>query len=364
MLYCASTTGHLKNFHLPYLNALAQQGWQVTACADREENLPSAVAFFPVPFCKKITSPKNLKNILRVYRFLKQERFAVISVHTTLAAAIVRAAVLLLPRQQRPKVIYTCHGYLFGDADGWRKWKYLLPEKLCARVTDILLVMNREDSKLAERYHLYNRKQIAIPGMGVAFSRFDLAQKKHELRQQYGIAEDAVLFVFAGEFSARKNQAALIDAFAQAAGQMPKAKLILAGSGALLEACKAKVKALQLENKICFPGQVANMPALYHCCDVCVSASRIEGLPFNIMEAMYCALPCVASAIKGHVDLLEQGQTGYLCETKQQMTGAMVQLYQDAALRQRMGQAAKQAVQLYQLDAVLPEIMRVYEEVE
>jgi glycosyltransferase EpsD len=38
--------------------------------------------------------------------------------------------------------------------------------------------------------------------------------------------------------------------------------------------------------------------------DLYVSASRSEGLPFNIMEAMSCGLPILASDTKGQTDLL------------------------------------------------------------
>ena len=54
------------------------------------------------------------------------------------------------------------------------------------------------------------------------------------------------------------------------------------------------------------------MPVWYAACDVVVSASRIEGLPFNLMEAMYYARPIVASDVKGHHDLLAPGQAGLL----------------------------------------------------
>ena len=127
ILYCASTVSHLQNFHLPYIKALAEQGYQITACAEQRADIPFITDFFVVPFCKSITSPENVKNIFRLYHFLKQEKFTAISVHTTLAAAVVRAAVLLLPQKDRPKIFCTCHGYLFREKDGWRKWKYLLP---------------------------------------------------------------------------------------------------------------------------------------------------------------------------------------------------------------------------------------------
>lgn len=80
------------------------------------------------------------------------------------------------------------------------------------------------------------------------------------------------------------------------------------------------------------------------------------------MEAMYCELPCVASKIKGHKDLLHHGRTGYLYETEAELAAYMVQLYQDGTLRKQLGQNARQAVMLYRLDAVQPVIMQVYEE--
>lgn len=362
ILYCASTTNHLKNFHLPYIEALAQEGYQVTTCTESKELLLGATDFFIVPFCKSFFSLKNIQNIFRLHNFLKRDKFCTISVHTTLAAFIVRMAVFLLPKKQRPKVFYTCHGYLFSNKDGWHKWKYLIPEKMCAAVTDVLMVMNQEDEQLAEQYKLCYGKTYFIPGMGVDFTQFDVTVSKTELRRKNNIAKQDVLFVFAGEFSSRKNQKQLITAFMKAKNNMPYAKLILAGQGTLLNECTALVKQLQLEQSIYFAGYVEDISVLYQCCDVCVSSSKIEGLPFNIMEAMYCSLPCIASKVKGHEDLIQHGKTGYLYKSETEFANYMTQLYQNMELRQQLGQAAKQEVEKYRQQNVLPVIMQVYEE--
>jgi len=317
-----------------------------------------------IPFHKRISSIENIKNIFRVYRFLKQEKYTAISVHTTLAGVIVRAAVRLLPKAKRPKVYYTCHGYLFSNHDSVGKWKYLLPEKICAKVTDVLMVMNSEDAELAEQYKLYNKKKgklFSIPGMGVDFSKFDIPQSKAELRKQYNIADDKVLYVFAGEFSERKNQKMLINAFARVAQQMPNARLILAGEGTLLGDCKQQVTALGLQDQIIFPGYVTNMPMLYRIGDVCVSASKIEGLPFNIMEAMYCQLPCIVSDIKGHRDLITNVQTGYVYLNETELSSCLLQLYNNNRMRMQLGQIAKVNVEKYRLNYVYNDIMKIYD---
>ena len=47
-------------------------------------------------------------------------------------------------------------------------------------------------------------------------------------------------------------------------------------------------------------------------CDLYVSASTIEGMPFNIIEAMGCGKTVLASDVKGHKDLIEDGISGFL----------------------------------------------------
>ena len=95
--------------------------------------------------------------------------------------------------------------------------------------------------------------------------------------------------------------------------------------------------------------------------DIAVSSSRSEGLPFNIMEAMACGLPSVASAVKGHTDLIgpENGLL-YPYGDAKAFAAAVERLVSDAALRAELGQAGREKMQRYALDAVLPQVMDRY----
>ncbi len=363
ILFCASTLSHLRNFHLPYLQAFRQAGWEVWAAADQEGPLPGAHRVVSLPFVKSMASPKNLRAVLAARALLAGESFDAVSLHTTLAAAVVRAAALTLRR--RPKIFCTCHGYLFSREDGPARLKYLLPERLCAPVTDVLMVMNREDQRIAVENALSKTGEVRfIPGMGVDFSPFAPWPRERRLRrrEELGLSPEDFVFVYGAEFSPRKNQAFLLRAFAAMAGECPRARLLLAGEGALLEECRALCRSLGLEGRVLFPGHVPGMASVLGACDAAVSSSRSEGLPFNIMEAMAAGLPVAASRVKGHTDLLREGESGLLfsLDSPAGAAQAMKLLYQSPNLRERLAASAAGELPRYSLEQVLPQILEIY----
>lgn len=354
MLYIASTVGHLKSFHLPYLKRFAQEGWTVhIAGKNAHQLLPGADAGFDISFEKSMFSPKNLQAVRQIRKLLQRERYDVISVHTSLAAFFTRLAVLL--SSQRPVVINTVHGYLFDDNTGWMKRKLLLwAEKLTAPCTDLLLTMNCQDTRIARENRLCRGEIVQIDGMGVDFSRFSPADEgqRRSARQTFGIPEDAFVLVYAAEFSGRKNQAALIRALSK----LPEdVWLLLAGRGQMLDSCKSLAQQLGVAERVVFAGFVSDIERCYCASDVCVSTSRSEGLPFNLMEAMHCALPVIATKVKGHEDLVQDGKSGFLVPfgDEDRLCLAVQQLMAAPGQCRSFGKAGMATAQQYALERVL-----------
>ena len=356
ILFCASTASHLKNFHTPYMAAFSQCGYEVSTATGDIGEIDGAQQSFTLPLYKSFFSFKNIRAIFATRKLLLKERFDIISLHTTLAAAVVRAALLTIPKRLRPRVFYTCHGYLFGENDGFARLKYLLPEKLCARVTDVLMVMNREDERIAHRYRLSSGSIQYINGMGLSPDRFIVPSPDEHIvaKKALGFLPEQVLFVYIAEFSKRKNHNQLLTAFAAAASQIPNAQLLLAGTGALLEDCHQLVSQLDVTNQVHFLGYVNDTPALLAGCDVCVSTSLIEGLPFNIMEAMASGLDVIASDIKGHRELAECYPNFMLYDKPSELTQLLVTAGQSPYCR-RTAELSR-----FMLPQVLPELMYIY----
>ena len=362
ILYCASTLSHIQNFHIPYLQAFHDKGYEVWVAANQSAPVPYADRIVALPFDKKFFSVKNVKAIFQVRKLLKNEKFDTVSTHTALASAVVRAAVFLL--HQRPKVFCTVHGYLFNEGDGLKKWAYLLPEKICARVTDILMVMNHEDYEIAKRHKLYKDKLYYINGMGIDLTKYKPVSREERLsaRREKGMSEGDFLFVYAAEFSRRKNQAFLIKAFANICKDYPRMKLLLAGEGALQEECKELVRRLHAEDQIQFLGYVTDIRELYSVCDVCVTSSKIEGLPFNVMEALACGLPVIASDIKGHRELVKDGVNGSLFQTDTQLEDKLIYSYNAENQQNDIWQNGIVGASAYSVEEVKNKIKDIYED--
>lgn len=358
VLITASTFAHIVSFHLPYIKALSERGYTVdVACGGEEREIPCAWRLIRLPLEKRFLSGANIKTLLLLHREIRDARYALIITHTTLASFWTRLATFGV--HPRPKIITVVHGYLFGGgaAEGAKGAVMQCAELALKRRTDLVLTMNHYDYKWAKK-HKAGRVVHNIAGMGVDVSRMGANTALPPCFADFA-AEDVVC-VYPAEFSARKNQAVLIRAMQYLPDNV---KLVLAGDGALRGACQALAKELGVEKRVAFTGYIDNIPTVLHSADIAVTSSRSEGLPFNVMEAMLCGLPVVASRVKGNEDLVQDGVTGFLCDrdNAKAYADAILRLANDADLKKKLGHNGQTlAAREYTLTAAMPEVMAEY----
>ena len=83
---------------------------------------------------------------------------------------------------------------------------------------------------------------------------------------------------------------------------------IVCGTGNLLDAHRALVASLGLQDQVIFVGYRTDIDRFYQAADAFVISSFREGLPVSLMEAMSAGLPCIASKIRGNIDLMAESQ--------------------------------------------------------
>lgn len=350
ILYAASTQSHLERFHRPYIEALRKDATVLTMANGTEVD-------FSIPFDKHFFSFTNLRCILRIRRILKREQFDSILVHTTLAAFLIRAA--LIGIRHRPYVLNVVHGYLFSmEPRGLKDRILLLCEKFLRRQTDEIAVMNEEDRLIAQSHRLCRGEIFFLRGMGVP-EAMPISSPDPALQQRLRIAPTDFVCTFVGELSGRKNQIFLIRSVKKLRDAGVPVKLLLIGEGSEREALEAEIQRLRLSDAVLLTGSQSPIYPYLSVTHLYVSASRSEGLPFNIMEAMACGLPILASDTKGQTDLLRQTPSAlYRFDDTDAFCAALKAVYQGDYYG--VGTQNYPILSQYLLDAVFEENMKIF----
>ncbi len=301
ILYVASTVSHINSFHTEYIEALRCDGYDVYTLARGDG------ADYNIPFDKSMLSAQNRACRAEIKKIIRQGGFDAMVLNTSLAAFHTRLA---LSKKGRPRVVNIVHGYLFSPVVPlFRRILLLCAERLVASRTDCIVVMNEEDRKAAIKYKLTRGRVIMCRGMG-AKAR-PILTSPERIRLDTG-AENKFVMAFVGELSERKNQRFLIYAMNEIKEKIPEAELWLIGDGPRENELRELARSVDLTGSVKFFGRREDACDFMRACDLYVSAATVEGMPFNIIEAMGCGKTVLASAVKGHTDIIEEGKSGFL----------------------------------------------------
>jgi glycosyltransferase involved in cell wall biosynthesis len=227
---------------------------------------------------------------------------------------------------------FTVHGPdEFYDAAG-----YNLPEKILA-ADFIFCISHYARSQVMKLSPVQAWPKFDVCRLGVDPQRFIPAPK---LKQN----ENCNLLCV-GRLTPAKGQAILLASVAQLKQQGIFVTLTLVGMGPDEQSLRQYAEQLDISGQVHFTGAVDQDHILdyYKAADMFVLPSFAEGLPVVLMEAMAMEIPCITTAITGVPELIRSGLDGLLvpASDSEGLTQAILQLVQDPALRQQLGQAGR-----------------------
>lgn len=120
-------------------------------------------------------------------------------------------------------------------------------------------------------------------------------------------------------------------------------RFTLVGDGPMRSAVEARIEKHRLRDRVSLPGVVGDVPQRLADAQLFLLASRREGLPLSVLEAMRAGLPVVATDAGGVCEAVEDGVTGFVTprDDTAALRDALRALLTDAALRTRMGAAGR-----------------------
>ena len=264
-------------------------------------------------------SPFSLRNI-KAYKQLKNiinsDKYELIHCHSPMGGVLARFAARRTRKINHTRVIYTAHGFHFYKGAPLLNWILYYPiEKVLSKYTDCLITINQEDYEIASKKFKAKKVEL-INGIGVDKDKFDFEMtevEKHKLRKSLEIKDDDFVIIYVAELSKRKNQRMLLEAVRELVQRDNKnIKVLLPGKDSLGGKYQKLTEKYNIQDNIKFLGFRNDIPKLMKISDLCVSTSKQEGLPVNIMEAMCCNLPIIATDCRGNRDLIQNRLNGYI----------------------------------------------------
>ncbi|HYD42129.1 MAG TPA: glycosyltransferase [Anaeromyxobacter sp.] len=359
-------------FFLPYADYFRRAGWRVDALTGTLDGFTWHDRFDAVHAVDWSRDPRALHRVARaagrVREIVRAGGYDLVHVHTPVASFVTRFALRNRDPASGPKVVYTAHGFHFHAGNpAWKNAVFAGLEKLAARWTDWLVVMNQEDEAAARRLRFLPDDRIwRMPGIGVDLRRYAPESVAPgavaALREELRLGDDPALLMVA-EFTARKRHVDALAAFAALAADrsLPRVRLLLAGVGPLRPAIERQAHAMGLSRRVHFLGLRPDVPALMKASRALLLPSTQEGLPRCVLEAMAMGLPVVATRIRGTTELLEGG-CGTLVEVGDAVglaAGARAVLRDPAAAAAAAARARVRAAR-YDEPAVVEQHVRLY----
>lgn len=340
---------------------------------------------FTIPNFKTAGSGQVLLNLLRSFNRDKSELYVCVLQSGGLDEEVKRLNIPVLVQpftvsiRPRSRLLFrawqAAHTFKTLSIDIWHSWHYLddYSEPLVARLAGvkkwgytkknmswgsngwrlrswIAHYIVADNPQMLDRFFASRtlRNKTRVITHGIDIDKFRPLVTNNNLRQSLNIPQNAALIGCIGTLIPLKEQATLIKSI-HACRTKPYLVLIGDGDEAYKVELNKLITDLKLQEQVFFLGRRANdeLPVLLNELDVVALTSRSEALGVVLLEAMACAIPCVATRCGGPEQVIDDGENGLLVPVGDvfAIAKAIDHLLDDTPLRKRMGQLARQKIE-------------------
>jgi len=305
-------------------------------------------AIFWVDYFSRIKP--NAKVIAQIIKDLNIDLIYMNNQPITNLEGILAAKIAGVPAVLHCRIIPNLNQYLVKQTNIW--------------VKKIICVSDNLRTFLVKRGIFPEKCVVVYNGIDVTFNPI---KSPKEIKEELKISEKEIIIGTVGTLCKRKRIDDLIEAIFLVKKRTTKPiKLVIVGDG------PEKVKLLKLVQKkglgeeVIFTGFQSDPLSYINVFDIFVLTSEREGLPRVILESMLMGKPVVASRIPGVVELVIEGETGFLVPSKDPEAFAekILTLIDDQELRKKMGeQGKKRILENFTMNKYIKGVEAVFEEV-
>jgi lipopolysaccharide/colanic/teichoic acid biosynthesis glycosyltransferase/glycosyltransferase involved in cell wall biosynthesis len=358
----------------PWILAQREAGYEVhIACARTnwfELLAADGFCLHEIPFRRRLNPFVNIIPLMMLYRLIRSERFALVNLHTPVAAAVGRVASWLA---RVPAIIYVIHGFYFhDDMAKWKRQFYVVLERLFGRITGAFMFVSDEDRRTALRERIARDSARATTIYnGVDLGEYPVkgpGSRTAKVLSNLGIPESAVVVGIVSRVVKEKGylefaqMAELVSVERRDVYFLVVGGVLASDRDGVDEEFHQRIEAAGLLGRFRFTGFTDEVADYLQAMDIFVLPSYREGFPRSVLEAMSCGLPVVTTNIRGCREAVVQDETGLIVPPRNSvaLARAVTRLLEDPGLARRMGlQGRARALLLYDQKLVQQRFMGV-----
>jgi glycosyltransferase involved in cell wall biosynthesis len=233
-----------------------------------------------------------------------------------------------------PIRVYTAHGWAFRTVAGRSARLYLWADRLVRPLATMTICISESDLRAGLAAGVCRADRTTVIPNSVDPGDPPAARG----------SSVPVKIVTVGRLAWPKDYETLIRAFATLG---PGAVLSVVGDGPLRPEIERELDVKGLTDRVTLVGEVDDVRARLADADIFVLASRSEGMPMSILEAMAAGLPVVASSVGGVPEVVVDGQSGFLVAPSHpdELADRLRRLTEDERLRRAFGAAGRARVE-------------------
>lgn len=270
--------------------------------------------------------------LMRLRRLLSTRHFDVVHFHSPLVAAMARPIVSTM-RRPRPALVTTAHNV-------WPSFHLAtrVLDRLTASMDDHVFAVSAavHDSLPSS---IRDRSEVLVHGVdvdGIADRRSD----REEIRRRLGLTDERIVVTVAN-LRTDKDYPNLFDAASLVCAEHPDVVFVSVGQGPLEDELRADLRRRGLTDRFRMLGYQEDPVAVLVAADVFTLASRQEGLPIALLEALAAGLPAAVTAVGGVPGVITDGVEGRLVPPRDpESLAAAIGGLLDPDVHQRTGAAA------------------------
>jgi glycosyltransferase involved in cell wall biosynthesis len=328
-----------------------RRGHRVTLVCPPEARIYAEAPRWGVPALALPIARKRPAGVRALIELFKLKRYDVVSAHSSTDAWLAALALLVMGRPF--PMVRTRHISAPVSRSPLSRSLYT---RASARVVTTGESLKAE---LVARNGFPADKLVSVP-TGIDGTRFAPGDRD-AARAALGLPVDRMLIGIVATLRSWKGHRFLIEAVA---AMQPGVSLVIVGDGPQREALAGLVATPALRGRVWMPGNQDDVLPWLRALDVFALPSYAnEGVPQALMQAMLVGLACVTTHAGSIAELARHEETALVVPPQdvERLRSALERLAGDAALRARLGAAARQhCLERYSLEAMLDRMEAIY----